>query len=87
MGLVMSSRAVKVIEGGKLVIPAQFRRAMGIAAGDTLVVEIMPDGDLRIRSLAAAVKRAQSIVGGFIKGRGSMAGELMAERKAAAERE
>ena len=39
----MTARSVKIINGGKLVIPAQFRREMGIGAGDTVVVE-MTDG-------------------------------------------
>ncbi len=81
------AQTVKIIEGGKLVIPAKMRREMGIARGDSVVVELLPDGDLRVRSLAAAVKRAQSIVRGFVKGEGSLVDELIAERRAEAERE
>ncbi len=81
------AQTVKIIEGGKLVIPAKMRRAMGIERGDSVVVELMPDGDLRVRPLAAAVKRAQAIVRGFVKGEGSLVEELIAERRAEAERE
>lgn len=81
------AQTVKIIEGGKLVIPAKMRRAMGIERGNSVVVELMPDGDLRVRPLAAAVKRAQAIVRGFVKGEGSLVEELIAERRAEAERE
>ena len=63
--MVTLSQAVKIIEGGKLVIPAAMRRAMGIARGDTVVVELLPDGALRVRPLASAVQEAQEIVRTF----------------------
>ena len=50
-------QAVKIIEGGKLVIPAAMRRAMGIARGDTVVVELLSEGELRVRPLASADQR------------------------------
>lgn len=80
-------QAVKIIEGGKLVIPAHMRRAMGIARGDTVVVELLPEGELRVRPLAAAVRRAQAIVRESIKGDRSLAEELMRERNQEAARE
>jgi len=45
------AQAVKIIEGGKLVIPARMRRAMGIERGDTVVVELLAEGELRVRPL------------------------------------
>jgi AbrB family looped-hinge helix DNA binding protein len=59
----MPAQAVKIIEGGKLVIPAAMRRAMGIARGDTVVVELLPDGELRaparVRDSGGAGDRSQ----------------------------
>ena len=54
----MISQRVKVVEGGKLVIPAAFRREMGISPGDTVIVEL-DHGELRVRSLPAAIRRVQ----------------------------
>jgi len=79
------SQAVKIIEGGKLVIPAAMRRAMGI--GDTVVVELLPDGELRVRPLASAVREAQEIVRKSVRLDRSLADELMRERKRDAVRE
>jgi AbrB family looped-hinge helix DNA binding protein len=44
------------------VIPASMRRAMGIARGDTVVVELVTDDELRVRPLASAIREAQEIV-------------------------
>jgi AbrB family looped-hinge helix DNA binding protein len=85
--LVSLSQAVKIIEGGKLVIPAAMRRAMGIARGDTVVVELLPDGELRVRPLASAVREAQAIVRKSVRPDRSLADELMRERKRDAARE
>ena len=81
------AQTVKIIEGGKLVIPAAMRRAMGVERGDTVVVELLPEGELRVRSLAGAVKRAQMLVRGFVKGDASPVDELIAERRKASESE
>jgi AbrB family looped-hinge helix DNA binding protein len=85
--LVTLSQAVKIIEGGKLVIPAAMRKAMGIARGDTVVVELLPDGELRVRPLASAVREAQAIVRSSVRPARSLADELMRERKRDAVRE
>ena len=44
--------------GGKLIIPASMRRELGIATGDTVLVDVA-DGELRVRSLSKAIERAQ----------------------------
>jgi hypothetical protein len=60
---------------------------MGIARGDTVVVELLPEGELRVRPLAAAVRRAQAVVRESIAGDRSLADELMRERRQEAARE
>jgi AbrB family looped-hinge helix DNA binding protein len=83
----MPAQAVKIIEGGKLVIPAAMRRAMGITRGDTVVVELLPEGELRVRPLASAIREAQQIVRRSVRLDRSLADELMRERKRDAVRE
>ena len=82
----MASQAVKIIDGGKLIIPASFRRKLGIDTGDTVVVELGEDG-LHVRSLSSAVRLAQEIVREFAPNDVSLADELLAERRIEAERE
>ena len=80
----MASQAVKIIDGGKLIIPASFRRKLGIDTGDTVVIEMDEDG-LHVRSLSSAVRRAQEIVREFVPDEVSLADELIAERRVEAE--
>ena len=82
----MVSQSVKIVDGGKLIIPAQFRRKLGINTGDTVVVELAEDG-LHVRSLSAAVRLAQGIVREFAPEDVSLADELLAERRVEAGRE
>lgn len=82
----MKSQAVKIIDGGKLIIPAAFRRSLGFDTGDTVVVELDEDG-LHVRSLSSAVRRAQQIVREFVTDEVDLADELIAERRIEAERE
>ena len=75
------AQAVKIIEGGKLVIPAAMRKAMGITRGDTVVVELLSNGELRVRPLRSAIREAQEIVRRSVRRDRSLADELMRERK------
>ena len=51
----------KLGDNGRVVIPAEFRRSMGLKAGDPLVIRLDEDG-LRIESRRAAVRAAQRMV-------------------------
>ena len=82
----MQPQRVKIIEGGKLVIPAAMRRELGIATGDTVVVDVT-DGELRVRSLPAAIARAQAILRRHVPKGVSLAGELVADRRREVDRE
>ena len=82
----MKPQRVKIIEGGKLIIPAPMRRELGLATGDTVVVEVT-DGELRVRSLPAAIARAQTILRRHVPEGVSLADELIADRRREAERE
>ena len=82
----MASQRVKLVEGGKLVIPAIFRREMGVKPGDTLIVE-MDGGDLRVRSLPSAIARVQARMRELNPEGRSLSDELVAERRAEAARE
>ena len=76
----MLAQRVKIIDGGKLVIPAAMRRALGIGSGDMVLVDV-EDGELRIRSLPKAIKSAQAIVRRHVPKGVSLADELIADRR------
>ena len=82
----MQQRATKVDRHGRVVIPAEYRRALGLRAGDAVVVQL-DDGALRILTRAQAIKRAQEIVARYVSPDRSLVDELIAERRAEAARE
>jgi AbrB family looped-hinge helix DNA binding protein len=82
----MSSHRSRIAEGGRLIIPAEFRRKLGLKPGDSVVIEIV-DGELRVRSLQAAVRRAQALVRRYIPADVKLSEELIRDRRAEAKRE
>ncbi len=79
---------MKMSEGGRVVIPAEIRRALGLKDGDEVLFELR-EGEAVITSRRAAIRRAQRIFQQWIpreEGR-SLVDELIAERRAEAERE
>ncbi|HLY98742.1 MAG TPA: AbrB/MazE/SpoVT family DNA-binding domain-containing protein [Candidatus Angelobacter sp.] len=77
---------MRVNENGRVVIPASFRKAMGIKIGDEVVLRI-EDDELRITTLKRRLGRAQRLVRKHVKQGDSLADELIAERREAARRE
>lgn len=82
----MEAQRVKIIEGGKLVIPASIRRQLNMSAGDTVLVDI-EDGELRVRSMAKALERARMVLRRYVPADVDLAGELITHRRQQAEDE
>src|SRR5271170_3754884 len=76
----------RVNENGRVVIPAAFRKAMGINVGDEVVLRI-ENNELRILTLKQRIERAQRLVRRHVKPGTSLVDELIAERREAAKRE
>ena len=77
---------VPVNENGRIVIPASYRKALGIKAGDKVILR-MEDDELRITTMRQRIERAQRIVRKYVKPGVSLVDELIAERREAAKRE
>ena len=71
---------------GRIVIPAQYRSEMGVSEGDSLIAR-MVDGELRLMSQEAAVRRAQEMVAKYIPAGESLVDALIRERREEARRE
>ena len=67
-----SSVTTKVAEGGRIVIPASYRRALGVRPGDEIVIRF-EDGEIRITSRAQARRRAREYVRSLVP-KGHLAG-------------
>ena len=73
-------------ENGRIVIPASFRRVLGIRPGDTIVLRIEND-ELRMTTLRQRLAKAQQVVRKHVPRNTSLVDELIAERREAARRE
>jgi AbrB family looped-hinge helix DNA binding protein len=82
----MKPKRVTVGPGGRMVIPAEFRKSLGVRTGDQVVVDLR-DGDLRVRSLDAVIQRAQARVRQYVPDHVSLVDELIEDRRAEAARE
>jgi AbrB family looped-hinge helix DNA binding protein len=77
---------MRVNENGRVVIPASFRKALGIKAGDEVVLRI-EDNELRIITLKRHLERAQRLIRKHVKEGRSLVDELIAERRESARNE
>ncbi len=77
---------LRVNQNGRVVIPASFRKALGINVGDEIVLRI-EDDELRITTLERRVERAQRLVRKHVKPETSLVDELIAERRKASRNE
>jgi AbrB family looped-hinge helix DNA binding protein len=82
----MHDVSTKIAAGGRIVIPAEFRREMGADVGDDVILR-MVDGEVRILTRSQAVRKAQEIVRNRIPGGRSLVKELLAERRREAKNE
>jgi len=76
----------KLADGGRVVIPAEYRKALGLRTGDTVIMQL-DDGEVRLFTLDRAIRRAQELVRQYIPEGRSLSDELIAERRAEAARE
>jgi len=76
----------RVNENGRLVIPASYRKALGIKAGDEVILR-MEDDELRITTMKRRIERAQRRIRQYVKPGVSLVDELIADRREAAKRE
>ena len=77
-----SEARMRVNENGRVVIPASFRKRLGINIGDEVVLRIEND-ELRITTLKRNLERVQRLVRKHVKPGTSLVDELIRERREA----
>ena len=82
----MAHVRLRVNENGRVVLPAAFRKALNIRPGDQVLARL-EDDEVRITTLKHRIERAQRHVRQFVKPGRSLAGEVIAERREAAQHE
>ena len=82
----MATSRLTMAANGRILIPAEIRTAMGLAGGERMTARVI-DGALVLEPLDLAIKRAQQLVAQYVPKGVSLADELIAERRLAAESE
>jgi AbrB family looped-hinge helix DNA binding protein len=77
----MTHSVTKFWAGGRVVIPAAHRKALGLETGDELIL-ILENGEVRITSLRESIKRVQALVKQYVPEGTLVSEELLAERRA-----
>lgn len=78
-----SETRLRVNENGRVVIPASFRKALGIKIGDEIVLRIENE-ELRITTMKRRIEQAQRLIRSRLKPGRSLVDELLKERREAA---
>jgi AbrB family looped-hinge helix DNA binding protein len=73
-------------DGGRLVIPAEYRKALGIDTGDELVL-VLEDQSLRVLTPREGIRRAQALVRSYIPKGLRLSEDLIRERREASQSE
>ena len=66
--------------GGRIVVPASFRKALDLAPGDDVIL-VLGDGELQVVPARDAVRRAQQLVRRHVPEGRRLSEELLRERK------
>lgn len=78
---------MKMSEGGRVVVPVEIRRSLGLQEGDTVLFELR-DGEAVLTTRKARLARARALFRQYVpEGSPSLADELITERRAEAARE
>ena len=76
----MTSIRTAVGKNGRIVVPAHYRRSLGLKPGDEVVL-VLEENEIRLMSVKEAVRRAQAVVRRYIPAGRSLVDELIRERR------
>jgi AbrB family looped-hinge helix DNA binding protein len=76
----MTSIKTHLNAGGRLVIPAAYRKALGLKPGDNVVL-VLEEHEVRMVAPRQAVKHAQTLVRQYVSKGRALADELIHDRR------
>lgn len=79
----MNAHRGRLVSGGRLQLPSDVRRQLGLADGDQVVMRVI-DGELHVRPQRDVLRRIQAMLRPYSPTDGSVVEELLAERRAEA---
>lgn len=72
---------------GRIVIPAECRKAAGLKPGDELLIEPVGEGELRLSTREQAIRRAQAMIAPYLPRGRDLVQEFLDDRRTEAARE
>ena len=82
----MNVRRGMLVSGGRLQVPADMRRALGLADGDGVVLRVV-DGELHVTPARAVLAGVQARLRPYVPRGVTLSDELIADRRQEAARE
>lgn len=82
----MNATLSKIDAGGRLIIPAQARKALHLEYGGPVVLTLV-EGELRVRSVASAMAELQTRASSFLTGDCASVSAFLTARRADAARD
>jgi AbrB family looped-hinge helix DNA binding protein len=76
----MAEVKTRLGQGGRLVIPAEYRKTLGLKPGDDIIL-MLENGEVRLLTPERAVQRAQALVRRYIPKGKSLVDELLRDRR------
>jgi AbrB family looped-hinge helix DNA binding protein len=76
----MNVQRGRIVAGGRLQVPADIRRLLGLSDGDPVVMRVI-DGELRVRPIRDALSRIQARLRDYVPADAALADELIADRR------
>jgi AbrB family looped-hinge helix DNA binding protein len=79
----MKQEYVRLSDGGRIIIPAEFRKVLGLEIGDEVIL-ILDAGQIHLMARTEAVRRAQAMAVQYLASSPSLSAELIKERRSEA---
>lgn len=74
-----SPARTKVDSGGRIVLPVEYRRALGVKAGDEVVL-VLREGEVRVLTPRQALANARGLLDAYLEGADPVT-DLLRERR------
>lgn len=82
----MNAQRGKLVSGGRLQVPADFRRELGLGDGDPVIMRVV-DGELHVRPLRDALASVRERLRQYVSDGQSLSDELIKDRRRDAQSE
>lgn len=76
----MNVQRGRIVAGGRLQVPADIRRLLGLTDGDPVMMRVI-DGELHVRPVRDALSRIQARLRDYVPADVTLSDELVADRR------